>query len=136
MRSLISPDVLLMSKVMDMRLQRQNVIMSNIANVNTPEYKTRNLEFEGALQKAMGLDMNGNISRTSPGHMPTAFNPDSFGADFDKAANIRVTHGEDRVNLDVEMTKMTKNNLQYNALSQMVKKSFDGVRTMIQEGSK
>ncbi len=136
MKSLISSEVMLMSKVMDMQLQRQNVIMSNIANVNTPEYMTREVKFEGELQKALGLDMNGRVSRTSEAHMPSVFNPNNFGAQLDKDMVIRVTHGEDRVNLDAEMTKMTKNNLHYNALSQTIKKSFDGIRTMIQEGSK
>lgn len=136
MKSLFEPHVNLVGKVMDMQLQRQNVIMSNIANVNTPSYKTRNLEFEEELQKSLGLDMRGRVTRTSEGHMPTVFDPDSFSGDLSKAIKPRVAHGEDRVNLDKEMVKMSKNTLQYNALAQVIKGNLDGIKTAIMEGSK
>lgn len=136
MKSLYEPHVNLMGKIMDMQLQRQNVIMSNIANVNTPRYKTRTLEFEDQLQKALGLDMQGKMSRTAEGHMPAIFDPDRFGPELEKSIKPRVAHGEDRVNLDKEMTKMVKNSLQYNALTQVIKGNFDGVKNIIAEGSK
>ncbi len=46
MKSLFESHVNLLGKVMDMQLQRQNVVMSNVANLKTPGYKARNLEFE------------------------------------------------------------------------------------------
>lgn len=136
MKSLFEPHVNMIGKVMDMQLQRQNVIMSNIANVNTPQYKTRTLEFEGELQKALGLDMRGRMTRTSEAHMPVAFDPNGFGPDLEKSIKPRVAHGEDRVNMDKEMVKMAKNTLQYNALAQVIKGNLDGIKTAIMEGSK
>ncbi len=136
MKSLYEPHVNLISKVMDMQLERQNVIMSNIANVNTPHYKTRTLEFEDQLQKALGLDMRGRMTRTQQGHMPAVFDPDNFNSEFEKAVKPRVAHGEDRVNLDKEMVRMAKATLHYNALSQVIKGNFDGIKTIISEGSR
>ena len=136
MKSLFQPHLNLAGKVMDMQLQRQNVIMSNIANVNTPRYQVRTLEFEKELQAALNLDMRGKLTRTHENHVPVAFDPNGFGPDWEKGIKPRVAHGEDRVDLDKEMTKMTKNTLQYNALTQIVKSGFDGVRTIIQEGQK
>jgi flagellar basal-body rod protein FlgB len=126
----------LVGKVMDMQMQRQNVLMSNIANVNTPRYQRRTLDFEETLQAALGLDRRGKMSRTDESHMPVAFNPDGFNADWTKGIKPRVAHGEDRVNLDKEMTRMAKTTLHYNALSQVVKSGFDGIRNAIQEGQK
>lgn len=136
MKSLYEPQVGLVSKVLDLQLQRQNVIMSNIANVNTPKYQVRTLEFEGELQKALGLDMQGRVTRTNPEHLPTTFNPEGFSGDLSKTFKPRVAYGEDRVNLEKEMTKMAKVNLQYNALTQIIKGNFDGLKTVITEGSK
>lgn len=136
MKSLFEPHLNLVGKVMDMQLQRQNVIMSNIANVNTPKYKTRSLEFEDQLQKALGLDMRGRVTRTDAQHMPVTFDPDGFSGDLKSTINPRVVHGEDRVNLDKEMTKMAKNNLQYTALTQIIKGNLDGIKTAITEGSR
>lgn len=136
MRSLYEPQVSLVAKVMDMQLERQNVIMSNIANVNTPQYKTRNLEFEDQLQKALNLDARGKLSRTEQGHIPSVFNADTFHTELGKSIKPRVAFGEDRVNLDKEMVKMAKASLQYNALTQIIKNDFDIVKTAISEGSK
>jgi flagellar basal-body rod protein FlgB len=136
MKSLYQPHLELVGKVMDMQMQRQNVLMSNVANVNTPRYQRRTLDFEEALQSALGLDKRGKVSRTDEHHMPVAFDPDGFAPDWTKGIKPRVAHGEDRVNLDKEMTRMAKNTLHYNALSQVIKNGFDGVRTAIQEGQK
>lgn len=136
MKSIVEPHVRLMGNVMNMQLQRQNVIMGNIANVNTPQYKPRELTFEAELQSALNLDAKGKVTRTEAGHMPAAFDPDSFGPEWSKQFTPRVVHGEDRVNLDKEMVKMAKNNLQYTALSQITKSSFEGIKNIIQEGSK
>ena len=76
------------------------------------------------------------VARTAEGHMPAAFDPDGFGPEWSKQFTPRVVHGEDRVNLDKEMVKMAKNNLQYTALAQITKSSFEGIRNIITEGSK
>lgn len=134
MKGLFPMQVNLVGKVMDMQLQRQNVIASNLANVNTPGYKPRELEFEQELQNALGLDMKGRMSRTGEGHMPSAFTPDSFGPEWHKQFKPREIHGEDRVNLDKEMTKLAKNQLHYGALTQIIAKNFEGIKNIIQEG--
>ncbi len=136
MKSLFPSHANLVGKVMDLQLQRQNMIMGNIANVDTPKYKTRTLEFEDQLQKALGLDMNGNLTRTDPRHVPVAFDPNGFSGDLELAVTPKIVHGQDRVDVDKEMAKMAKNNLQYTALSQIIKGNFDGIQTAIQDGSK
>lgn len=134
MKSLFNSQIGLVGSVMDMQLQRQNVIASNLANVETPNYKPRELTFEKELQSALGLDMRGRMSVTSQGHMPATFNPDNFGPEWSKQFKPRQIHGEDRVSLDKEMARHAKNQLQYSALTQIMAKSFEGLSTLIQEG--
>lgn len=134
MKSLFNSQIGLVGSVMDMQLQRQNVIASNLANVETPNYKPRELTFEKELQSALGLDMRGRMSVTSQGHMPAAFNPENFGPEWSKQFKPRQIHGEDRVSLDKEMAKHAKNQLQYSALTQIMTKSFEGLSTIIQDG--
>ena len=124
----------LVGKVMDMQLQRQNVISSNISNVKTPGYRPLELDFEKELQDA--LQLNGKIALTNEKHLPGKFDSNTFSPEFDREFKPRVVHGEDRVNIDKEMAKMAKNNLQYTALSQVITKGFEGINTIIQEGSK
>lgn len=136
MKSLYTPTLNLVGKVMDLHLKRQNVVMSNIANVRTPNYKRRVLEFEGELQSALDLDARGRLSRTNEGHKPSAFDPHTFDAEWDKKFVPRQAHGEDRVDLDKEMALMAKTSLQYNALSTVIRGNFEGIKNIITEGAK
>lgn len=133
MKSMFNAQVDLISKVMDMQLQRQNVIASNLANMETPNYKPRELEFEEQLQKALGLDMRGVMSTTRAGHIPATFSAETFSPEWFKQFKPRQVHGEDRVNLDKETAKHAKNQLHYSALTQIQAKNFEGLSTLIQD---
>lgn len=126
----------LVGKVMDMQLERQNVVMSNIANARTPGYKALRLEFEDDLQAALGRDAKGKLSKTSSGHTPASFDPNTFTDTFHKEFQPHVVHGMDRVDLDKEMATMSKNNMMYSALTTVLKKHYEGLNTAIMEGTK
>lgn len=136
MKALYTPSLNLVGKVMDLQLKRQNVVMSNIANVRTPNYKRRVLEFEKEIQAALDLDNRSRLSRTDSGHMPSTFDPNTFEGEWDKKFVPRQAHGEDRVDLDKEMALMAKTSLHYNALSTVIKGNFEGIRNIITEGQK
>lgn len=136
MKSLFRPHIHLQAKVLDMRLERQNVVAGNLANIKTPGYKARRLEFEEDLQAALGLDARGKVARTNPRHLPAKFDPNSFSADFIKSLNPRVVQGEDAVDLDKEMTVMTKNAMLYSAVVTTLQRNFEGLKTVITEGGK
>ncbi|WP_421901126.1 flagellar basal body rod protein FlgB [Maridesulfovibrio sp.] len=136
MKGLFGSHIELTGKVLDLRLQRQNLVSSNLANVNTPGYKEKRLEFEEDLQKAMGLDAKGKMTRTSKMHIPTAFDSNKFEGDVISNFEPRVIHGENRVDMDKEMVAMAKNTLYYNALSQVIGKNFQGMSKIIQSGAR
>ncbi len=134
MKSMFPDKVALLGKVMDLRLQRQNVVMSNLANMEIPSYKARRLEFESQLQDALGLDAKGKMTRTSSEHMPAAFHANTFHGELDEKWKPQAVAGVDAVDLDKEMTVMAKNTMMYNALSDLTKKSFEGIQKVITEG--
>ncbi|WP_291322712.1 flagellar basal body rod protein FlgB [Desulfonatronospira sp.] len=134
MKALFGNYIHVTSKVLDMRLERQNVVSSNLANVKTPGYRARRVEFEEQLQSALNLDARGKVDRTNPGHLPATFDPRSFNAEFIKSMEPRVYQGEDAVDLDKEMSIMSQNTLMYNALSMIQQKNFHGLKTIISEG--
>lgn len=136
MKGLFGSHIELTGKVLDMRLQRQNLVSSNLANINTPGYKEKKLEFEDDLQKAMGLDAKGKMTRTSKMHIPTAFDANNFEGDVISKFEPRVIHGENRVDMDKEMVTMAKNTMYYNALSQVIGKNFQGMTKVIQSGER
>jgi flagellar basal-body rod protein FlgB len=136
MKSLFGRHIHLQAKVLDMRLERQNVVAGNLANIKTPGYKARRLEFEEDLQAALGLDARGRMARTNPKHLPAVFDAQTFSADFIKNLKPRVVQGEDAVDLDREMTLMAKNTLLYNTVVTTLQKNFEGLKTIISEGGR
>lgn len=136
MKGLFEQHFGVVEKVLDLRLQRQNVVMANIANVNTPKYKARKLEFEEDLQKAMNMDQRGKMTRTKESHMPVNFDVNGFQGKSLTDWKPRTVYGEDVVDLDKEMTAMAKNSMMYNALTDIIAKNFNGLQTVIQEGGK
>jgi flagellar basal-body rod protein FlgB len=134
MSGLFGSHIEVTAKVLDLRLERQNVVMSNIANVNTPDYKPVRLEFEKQLQSALNLDMNGKMARTEQGHMPSKFNAETFEGEEEQPFDPRYTYGEDTVDMDEEVTQMAKNAMMYNALTQVISKNFSGLEKVIAEG--
>lgn len=136
MRGLFERHIELTGKVMDLRLQRQNLVGANIANVNTPGYKARSLEFEEKLQSALNQNELGKMTRTSERHLPATFSPEGFQGDGIKDFRAREVIGKDSVDLDKEMTENAKNTMMYNALAMVIRKNFQGVQKVVQEGAK
>ena len=136
MKSLFEPHMLLTGKVLDMQLQRQNLVTSNLANIKTPGYRARKLDFESQLQAALGTDARGKMTLTSEQHMPVTFDSKKFGPEWSQAFKPRIVHGEDRVDLDKEMATMAKTNLTYSALTSVIRSGYDGLKQIITEGQK
>ena len=136
MKTMYPDNIALLGKVMDLRLDRQNVVMTNLANQDVPSFKARRLEFEKELQSALGLDERGKMTLTSGNHLPTAFNAPGFQGNLEMGWKPRVVAGLDSVDMDKEMSIMAKNTLMYNALTDITKKSFEGLQRVITDGGK
>jgi flagellar basal-body rod protein FlgB len=60
------------TQALRLRDQRQQVLASNIANADTPNYKARDLDFKSALQGALkAAPVTGGVAlaTTTPGHL-------------------------------------------------------------------
>lgn len=136
MQSMFDKNLDLSAKVLDFQMQRQNLVMSNLANIKVPQYKPRRLEFEGELQAALGRDVKGKMTRTQEGHLPHVFDAKKVNGEVERKYVPRVVYGMDSVNMDEEMSIMAKNSLHYNAVTTIVRRTFEGMQKIIQDGSK
>ena len=99
---------------------RQEVISHNIANVNTPNYRKTNLEFEDLLARELygeePQDGKLQMMRTHDRHLP--HKPLDYHAEptmvEDMTTIMRVD--DNNVDIDIEMATLAKNQLYYNAL--------------------
>src|SRR5574340_1309891 len=103
------------SQALRVREQRQQVLASNIANADTPNYKARDLDFKATLQNALqGTPATGGtaLATTAPGHL--AGSPGAAG----EAGLLYRTPAQgsvdgNTVNMDAERAAFTDNAVHY-----------------------
>ncbi len=67
----------LMQKFLDMASFRHKIISGNIANVSTPKYESKDIDFESELKKAVDDKRHIQGVTTDPAHIPLGQNKDS-----------------------------------------------------------
>lgn len=108
----IKDDLAIYSKAMDLRVKRQDVIASNIANADTPGFKARDIDFKSEMAKAIS-----GISKP---------------AELMYRTETQSAVDGNTVDMDVERASMAENALQYQILTQMVSDRFRNVRLALQ----
>ncbi len=121
----------LLSHALDFRAKRHSVIAANLANMDTPGYRPKELKFDQVLKEAARKEPIA-LKRTHPAHLPTS--GARSGRGFPLVEQSRGFMGDKGVDLDIEMAKMAKNNLLYEATVQMLSKKFEKLRLVIEEG--
>lgn len=116
------------SKVLAMRSYRQQLLASNIANADTPNYKARDIDFSAALKAAMGSSSSLSMSRTHAGHLPPT-SGDAGAADkhVRYRAAVQPSLDGNTVDTDVERAHFTENAMHYQFLLDRAASTF---RTM------
>jgi flagellar basal-body rod protein FlgB len=98
---------------------RQEAIASNLANINTPGYRRKDVDFQSALQAAWDQGTAG-VARVQP----------SIAADPSSA----IRQDGNSVDVDVEAAAQAKNGLQYEAIAQVLKSRISIIRSAIGVG--
>lgn len=136
MRGIFDTHTQLIHKALDLRAQRNVVLSSNIANIETPGYKAKDLVFERALGKAMKSTLPGPLNVTHSSHLDGR---QILPLHLVSPQVIRTTNpmgalDENSVDLEREMVKLGENQVVYQALAQMITSKFSSLRMSIREG--
>lgn len=131
----------LLNQAMDYRAARQDLIASNIANADTPNYRPRDISFEETLAKksnalsAKNTDLA--LTQTSSGHMSglSSAHDASKATLFFRDGHMARNDGNS-VDLDVESSEMAKNSMMFNALTAAIKKDSMIFKSVIDASSK
>jgi flagellar basal-body rod protein FlgB len=95
--------------------QRQQVFLSsNIANMDTPKYLGREIDFKKTLQNAME-GTGAMLTRTHERHL---------GGATDELTYIMSTRDKGKIDIDVEMSKLAQNNLKHRMASEALIRNF------------
>ena len=120
------------SKSLKLRLARHDVIAANIANVDTPGYRKKDIPFE----KVMAAYLKGAppLKTTNPRHLKPSLLEPPVCPEEDCTPPEKGT--PNNVSLEEEMAKLSENNLMYQATVQALIKELELLREAITEGGK
>lgn len=120
---------------LNFRGEKQKVISSNIANINTPAYKTKDLVFENELNNK--LDNTLKMQLTSSKHMSSIgnnlFNTNPKLVDV---KGLEEQNDGNNVNLDTQMSEMSKNKILFDAIQSSIKRDSKLFRSVIESSAK
>lgn len=118
------------SKALDLRAQRHQLLASNIANADTPNYKARDFDFSAAMNNALaGRAASGAMPlvRTTSGHLSGEGGTGSAHLKFRTETQSAVDGNT--VDMDVERAQIAENAIQYQILTQLIGDKFKGLRS-------
>lgn len=100
---------------LNVRAYRQQVLASNIANADTPNYKARDIDFQSALHNALGAKSSSvALARTAARHLPAA-SLSPFATSVQYRGEQQSSVDGNTVNSDVERAQFAENSVQYEA---------------------
>lgn len=101
---------------LNLRAARQELIASNIANADTPNYKAKDIDFASALQSALsGSGQKLQVAVTSPQHLAGATGESVLGAPVMYRNPLQPSADGNTVDMDVERAQFADNALRYEA---------------------
>ena len=122
---------------LNFRAERQKVISANIANVNTPDYKTKDLSFEQELKKASN---NGDLAlqTTHSKHIPFEIGKQHIPAkpQMFEVEGLAEQNDGNNVSLDKQISEMSKNAVMYDAITNSIKKDSRWFKLMVDASGK
>ena len=114
------------------RNEKQKVIASNIANINTPFYKTKDVKFNDYLKDdsiALKVTNNKHFTHFIDEQPHTLYK-------VYEVKNLQEQNDGNNVDLDKEMSKMAQNKILFDAISRSIKKDANWFKMVIDASAK
>ncbi|HUW26422.1 MAG TPA: flagellar basal body rod protein FlgB [Gallionella sp.] len=118
---------------LSLRAARQELLASNIANADTPNYKARDVDFASALKNALvGTSTELPATKTSPMHLQGNSGSSVMGAPVMYRKPVQPSADGNTVDMDVERAQFADNALRYEASVRFVSEQMKIMLTAIQ----
>jgi flagellar basal-body rod protein FlgB len=108
-----------------LRSKRTEVLANNIANVNTPGFKAREIDFQNVLRQQAGEGNTPNMQRNSPLHFSGAAAPDKVTLSYRQASQASLDGNT--VDEQLENAAFARNALDHQASFQFLNGKFSGL---------
>ncbi len=116
-----------LNKAADASWLRETAITNNLANVDTPGYKRKDVDFESVLKRELGnskyLSLDGKVSDLHLNHL----NVDTYV----DSANFSYRLDENNVDVDVEEVELASEQIRYQGLTSSLTQEIARFKSVI-----
>ncbi len=121
-------------KSMDASWLRNSAIADNIANVDTPNYKKKVVNFENELKMMMDINNGVGMTVTHEKHIPL-MDLKNFKPRIEEELSTNFRADKNNVDIDVEMAELARNQVWYRTMTQQIKSQMKRLSDAIKSGS-
>jgi flagellar basal-body rod protein FlgB len=120
-----------LNKAMDLSWRKNKVLVANVANAETPQYKAVSMQFGQELEQAFLKQAPEQMIRTNPNHLEIStastakYAPDLSGVTKPDGNNV---------DIDRQMVALAQNSSDYANAAQLIRRQIGLVKTAIREG--
>ena len=128
-------DTKYLEKGLDAAWTRNQVIANNIANVDTPGFKSSKVEFESVFKSALESESGGFAAKqTREKHMSFDTDIDDISPSIVQNNGTTMRQDGNNVDIDYENAELAKNQIYYNTLSEKLTSELKRLKMAINEG--
>lgn len=121
-----------LQKVLSLTMRRNEALVSNIANSETPGYRAVDLNFSNELKKAFNQNSS-SLTLTNSKHMDTS---DTSGAHIVSDFSGATKADGNNVDIDIQMGRLTFNSGRYSMAANLMRKQLTLLKQAIREGNR
>ncbi|GAA0461208.1 flagellar basal body rod protein FlgB [Alkalibacillus silvisoli] len=103
---------------------KNQTIAHNISNVNTPNYKAKQVSFKDEFESAKLEAL-----RTDERHIPFSNNHSPFS--ISARQDVTYNNNGNSVDIDKEMNELAQNQLYYEALTERINGKFNSIKSVV-----
>ncbi len=116
-----------MGKAADAAWQRNEIIANNIANVDTPNYKRQDINFEAQLRRALGESRYETVDTKVADITSSELEPRVYT----DSANFSYRVDGNNVDIDTENVELASNQIKYNGLITSINHEFSNLKMVM-----
>lgn len=118
------------AEALKLRAQRTSQLAANIANVDTPNYKAKDIDFQAAMRQVQQASDSANLKRTQQGHLSTS-GTSATSAPLLYRVPTQPSLDGNTVNAQLEQAQFAKNAVEYQASFNFLNGSIKRLLTAI-----
>lgn len=116
-----------LGKAADASWLRNDILANNLANVDTPGYKRKDIDFESQLRRALGSSRYESVD-SKVFHVTST---ELEGRVYTDAANFSYRLDGNNVDIDTENVELASNQIKYNGLMSGINQEFANLKMVM-----